>query len=57
MQRLFEMHRAFPGLRGLGKLAQIRDLGQVAVGQVGDWSAIWAAREAWDMGAFFTSTG
>ena len=28
--------RAFPGLRGLGKLAQIGDLGQVEVGQVVD---------------------
>jgi hypothetical protein len=27
------MHGAFPGLRGLGKLAQIRDLGQEEVGQ------------------------
>ena len=30
------MHGAFPGLRGLGKLAQIGDLGQVEVGQVVD---------------------
>ena len=30
------MHGAFPGLRGLGKFAQIGDLGQVEVGQVVD---------------------
>ena len=35
-QGVFEMHGAFPGLRGLGKLAQIGDLGQVEVGQVVD---------------------
>jgi hypothetical protein len=28
------MHGAFPGLRALGKLAQIGDLGPVDVGQV-----------------------
>ena len=33
---VFEMHGAFPGLRGLGKFAQIGDLGQVEVGQVVD---------------------
>jgi hypothetical protein len=33
---LFEMQRAFPGLRRLGEFAQIGDLGQVKVGQVVD---------------------
>jgi hypothetical protein len=33
---IFEVHGAFPGLRGLGKLAQIGDLGQVKVGQIVD---------------------
>jgi hypothetical protein len=33
---IFEVHGAFPGLRGLGKLAQIGDLGQVEVNQVVD---------------------
>jgi hypothetical protein len=33
---IFEVRRAFPGLRGLGKLAQIGDLGQVKVGQIVD---------------------
>jgi hypothetical protein len=35
-QGVFETHGAFAGLRGLGKLAQIGDLGQVKVGQVVD---------------------
>ena len=30
------MHRAFPGLGSLGKLAQIGDLGQVKAGQIVD---------------------
>jgi hypothetical protein len=33
---IFEVHRALPGLRGLGELAQIGDLGQVEVGQIVD---------------------
>src|ERR1700733_13034306 len=33
---IFEVHGAFPGLRGLGKLAQIGNLGQVEVGQIVD---------------------
>jgi hypothetical protein len=35
-QGVFETHGAFPGLRGLGKLAQIGDLGQVEIGQIVD---------------------
>ena len=35
-QGVFEMHGAFPGLRGLGEFAQIGDLSQVKVGQVVD---------------------
>jgi hypothetical protein len=30
------MHRAFPSLRGLGKIAQIGDLGQAEVDQIVD---------------------
>jgi hypothetical protein len=33
---VFEMHGAYPSLRGLGKLAQIGDLSQVEVSQVVD---------------------
>jgi hypothetical protein len=35
-KRLFQMHRALSGRGGLGKLAQIGDLGQVKTGQIVD---------------------
>jgi hypothetical protein len=35
-QGVFEMHRAFPGLRGLGMLVQIGDLGQINAGEIVD---------------------
>jgi hypothetical protein len=35
-QGVFEMHGAFPGLRGLGEFAQIGDLGQVEFSEIVD---------------------